>query len=99
MTENYMYVKLTSFNSLFFCRGRLFVVWTVCSSDYSNSNSRRERKREREREGEREGKREGGEERSEEGSQLTLDHQQQIDELVASIPPESKSMIIKLSCL
>ena len=41
-------------------------------------------------EGEREGEGEG-EERSEEGSQLTLNHQQQIDELMASIPPESKT--------
>lgn len=37
-----------------------------------------------------EGEAEGGEERSEEGSQLTLNHQQQVDELMAAIPPESK---------
>ena len=42
-------------------------------------------------EGEGEGEGEGGEEHSEEGSQLTLNHQQQIDELMASIPPESKT--------
>ena len=41
-------------------------------------------------EGERERETEGGEERSEEGSQLTLNHQQQVDELMAAIPPESK---------
>jgi hypothetical protein len=45
-----------------------------------------------EEEGEGEGEAEGerGEECSEEGSQLTLNHQQQVDELMASIPPESK---------
>ena len=37
-----------------------------------------------------EGEAEGGEECSEEGSQLTLNHQQQVDELMAAIPPESK---------
>lgn len=39
-----------------------------------------------------EGEREEGEERSQEGSQLDLGHQQQIDELMASIPPESKTL-------
>ena len=40
-----------------------------------------------------EGEGEGREERSameEEGSQVTLNQQQQIDELMASVPPESK---------
>ena len=49
-----------------------------------------EQEQEEEGEGERERETEGGEERSEEGSQLTLNHQQQIDELMAAIPPESK---------
>ena len=42
-----------------------------------------------------EGEREGGEEHSaadEEGSQLTLNQQQEIDELMASMPPESKQL-------
>ena len=54
-----------------------------------------QQEQEQEQEGEGEGERvretEGGEERSEEGSQLTLNHQQQVDELMAAIPPESKA--------
>ena len=54
---------------------------------------------EQQEEGEGEREEEGGEEHSaadEEGSQFTLNRQQQVDELMASIPPESK--ITKLSC-
>ena len=38
------------------CRGRPFVVWSVYSSGFSNSNRRRERVREREKERWREGR-------------------------------------------
>jgi hypothetical protein len=40
----------------FFCRGRLFVVWSVYSSRSSSNRRRKERERERERRREREGK-------------------------------------------